>query len=74
MPLRLEDIAPDAQVTGLIGRESVRIFSVQMMGEAANLVFRDGQGNLQSQILFRDKEADLEFSGCEGGGSQSTER
>ena len=27
MPLRLEDLKPDAQVTGLIGREAVRIVS-----------------------------------------------
>lgn len=61
MPLRLEDLPPDAQVTGLIGREAIRIVSAQMMGEACDLVFRDGQGNLQSQILFRDKEADLDL-------------
>jgi len=61
MSLRLEDLTPDAQVTGLIGREAVRIVSAQMMGEACDLVFRDGQGNLQSQILFRDKEADLDL-------------
>jgi hypothetical protein len=56
MPLLLEDLNPDAQVTGLIGHEAVRIFSIQMMVEAANLVYGSGQGNLQSQILSRDKE------------------
>jgi superfamily II DNA or RNA helicase len=61
MTLRLEELQPDAQVTGLIGKEPVRIVSVQMMGEAANVVYRDGLGNLQSQILFRDKEAELEL-------------
>jgi len=59
--LRLEDFTPDAQVTGLIGREAVRIVSAQLMGEACDQVFRDGQGNLQSQILLRDKEADLKL-------------
>jgi len=44
MTVRLEDLTPDAQVTGLIGREAVRIVSAQMMGEACDLVFRDGQG------------------------------
>jgi len=43
MPLRLEDLTPDAQLTGLIGREAVRIVSAQMMGEACDLVFRNGQ-------------------------------
>ena len=59
--MRLEDLIPGAQVTGLIGREAVRIVSAQMEGDACDLVFRDGQGNLQSQILFRDKEADLDL-------------
>ena len=59
MPLRLEDIKPDAQVTGLVGKEAVRIVSAQMMGEACDVVYRNGQGDLDSQIIFRDKEADL---------------
>jgi hypothetical protein len=46
-------------VTGIMGREAVRIVTVQMMGEAAQMVYRDGQGKIDSQILFRDKEADL---------------
>jgi len=61
MPLRLEDLTPNAQVKGLIGREGVRIFIGQMTREACDLVFRDGHGNLQSQILFRNKEADLKL-------------
>jgi len=61
MPLRLEDLTPDAQVTGRTGREAVQIVSIQMMGKACDLVFRGRQGNLQSQIHFRDKEADLEL-------------
>jgi hypothetical protein len=47
MTARLEDLKPDAQVRGLVGHEAVRISTAQMMGEAA-------------QILFRDKEAELE--------------
>ncbi len=35
--------------------------TAQMMGEACQVVYRDGQGNLHSQILFRDKEVDLEL-------------
>ena len=61
MPLRLEDLTPDAQVTGLIGREAVRIVSAQLLGEACDVVYRDGQGSLHSQILFREKEADLDL-------------
>jgi hypothetical protein len=61
MTTRLEDLKPDAQVTGLVGREAVRIVTAQMMGEAAQVVYRDGQGKIDSQILFRDKESDLEI-------------
>ena len=41
MPLRLEDLTPDAQVTGLIGREAVRIVSAQLLGEACEVVYQD---------------------------------
>jgi superfamily II DNA or RNA helicase len=61
VPLRLEDLKPDAQVKGLIGREAVRIVSTHLMGEACDVVYKDGQGNLHSQILFRDREIDLEL-------------
>jgi hypothetical protein len=50
MPLRLEDLQPDAQVTGLIGREAVRIVSVQMMGQAASVVYRDGASLLYEAL------------------------
>ena len=61
MTARLEDLKPDAQVKGLVGREAVRIITAQMMGEAAQVVYRDGQGTIDTQILFRDKEAELEI-------------
>ena len=48
-----------AQAGGLMGREPFRIMTAQMMGEAAQVVYRDGQGTIDSQILFRDKEAEL---------------
>ncbi|MBD2551521.1 hypothetical protein H6G65_18440 [Microcystis elabens FACHB-917] len=48
MTARLEDLNPETQVRALVGREAVRIITAQMMGEAA-------------QILFRDKEAELEI-------------
>ncbi|MFN9692355.1 MAG: DEAD/DEAH box helicase family protein, partial [Synechococcaceae cyanobacterium] len=61
MTARLEELKPDAQVRGLVGREAVRIVTAQMMGEAAQVVYRDGQGTIDTQILFRDKEAELEI-------------
>ena len=57
----LEKLQADSQVQGLLGKETVRIVSAQMMGEACQVVVRDAQGNLHSQILFRDQEAQLEL-------------
>ena len=59
MPPRPEDLNPDDQVTGLIGRDAVRTVSAQMMGEATNEVYRDCQANLQFQIQFRNRKVDL---------------
>jgi hypothetical protein len=61
MTIRQEDLKANAQVTGLIGREVVRLLSTQLMGEACEVFYRDGQGNIDSQIVFRDKEAELEL-------------
>ena len=64
MTARLEDLKPDALVTGLVGREAVRIVTVQMLGDAACRVFFRGQdGVLGEQLLFRSSEADLELVG-----------
>ena len=59
MTTRLEDLKPDALVKGLVGREAVRIVTAQMMGEAAQVVYRDGQGTIDTQILFRERESEL---------------
>ena len=64
MTARLEHLKPDAQVRGLVGREAVRIVTVQMLGDAACRVFFRGQdGALGEQLLFRSNEADLELVG-----------
>ena len=60
MTARLEDLKPDAQVKGLVGREAVRIVSAEMLGEAAcKVVYRGQDGALGEQLLFRSSEADL---------------
>ncbi len=65
MTARLEDLKPDAQVRGRVGSEAVRIITAQMMGETAQVVHRDGKSTIDTQILFRVQEADLEIvSGC----------
>ena len=61
MPTRLEELQADAQVQGLVHKETVRVISAQMMGECCQIVFRDQQGDINTQIIFREKEADLEL-------------
>jgi len=39
----LEDLKPDALVKGLVGKEAVRLISVQRMGDMACQVFYRGQ-------------------------------
>ena len=64
MTARLEDLKPDAQVRGLVGREAVRIVSAEMLGDAAcKVVYRGQDGMLGEQLLFRTSEAELELVG-----------
>jgi len=60
--IRLEDLKPDALVKGLVGKEAVRLISVQRMGDMACQVFYRGQdGSTRDTIVFRSNEADLEL-------------
>jgi superfamily II DNA or RNA helicase len=64
MTARLEDLKPDTQVRGLVGREVVRVVTVEMIGDAAcRVFFRNQAGALGEQLLFRSNEADLELVG-----------
>jgi superfamily II DNA or RNA helicase len=59
---RLEDLKPDTLVKGLVGKEAVRLISVQRMGDMACQVFYRGQdGSTGDTIVFRSNEADLEL-------------
>ena len=59
---RLEDLKPEALVKGLVGKEAVRLISVQRMGDMACQVFYRGQdGSTGDTIVFRSSEADLEL-------------
>ena len=58
----LEDLKPDALVKGLVGKEAVRLISVQRMGDMACQVFyRCQDGSTGDTIVFRSSEADLEL-------------
>lgn len=61
--LKLEDVKKDAQVRGVIPDEVVRIVQVEPVGEhAITVYYKDNQGRLGEQMLFRSDEARLELA------------
>lgn len=61
--LKLEDIKKDAQVRGIQAEEIVRVVQVEPVGDAAITVYyKDSQGKLAEQMLFRSDEARLELA------------
>lgn len=61
--LKLEDIKKDAQVRGIQAEEIVRIVQVEPVGDAAITVYyKDSQGKLGEQMLFRSDEARLNLA------------
>lgn len=61
--LKLEDIKKDAQVRGIQTEEIVRVVQVEPVGVAAITVYyKDSQGKLGEQMLFRQDEARLELA------------
>ena len=67
MTARLEDLRPDAQVNGLVGREAVRSITAQRMGEAARVVDCDKEAELEivsGGRRWRLNRAVAKRSGC----------
>ncbi len=61
--LKLEDIKKDAQIRGIQAEEIVRIVQVEPVGDAAITVYyKDSQGKLGEQMLFRSDESRLELA------------
>lgn len=61
--IKLEDIKKDAQIRGIRPGEVVRIVQIEPAGtEAVTVYFKDSQGSLNEQMLFRANEADLELA------------
>jgi len=61
--LKLEDIQIDAQIRGIQGDEIVHIVQVTPIGESAITVYyKDSQGAVSEQMLFRSDEARLELA------------
>ncbi|MYN14977.1 DUF3883 domain-containing protein [Pusillimonas sp. TS35] len=61
--IKLEDIKKDAQIRGLQGNEVVRVVQIEPAGEnALTVYYKDSQGQLNEQMLFRSDEARLELA------------
>ncbi|NWH05017.1 helicase-related protein [Desulfobacter latus] len=58
--LKLEEIKKNAQICGIQSEDIVRIIQVEPVGDAAVTVYyKDSQGNLGEQMLFRSDEMRL---------------
>lgn len=61
--LKLEDIKVDAQVRGIQSDDIVRIIQTMPVGEnALTVYYKDSQGRLGEQMLFRNDEPRLELA------------
>ncbi|TFI45401.1 DUF3883 domain-containing protein [Diaphorobacter sp. DS2] len=61
--LKLEEIAKDAQITGLVPDEVVKVVNVEEIGPSARLVaYRNAQGKLDEQTIFRHDEHRLSLA------------
>jgi len=59
---RLEDLTPGARVRGLIPEGTVEVVQLAWHGtEAATLTYRDGDGRVGEQLVYRDDEGRLEL-------------
>lgn len=57
----LEDLVVGTKVKGILGNEVVTLIAVRWCGSnAVEVVYKDSKENLGSQILYRDREAELE--------------
>lgn len=61
--LKLEDIKKDAQVRGIQADEIVRVVQVESVGDnALTVYYKDSQGRLSEQMLFRSDEGRLDLA------------
>ncbi|MBM3359746.1 MAG: DEAD/DEAH box helicase, partial [Betaproteobacteria bacterium] len=58
----LEDLKPNSAVRGILPNAIVTVVSVQWFGLGAiELTYKDATGGVGNELLFRDREADLEI-------------
>ncbi len=61
--LKLEDIKKDAQIRGIQAEEIVRVVQVEPVGnDALTVYYKDSQGRLSEQMLFRSDEGRLDLA------------
>lgn len=61
--LKLEQIQKDCQIIGLTGSDVVRIVQIEAVGnDALTLYYKDAQGRLGEQMVFRVDEARLSLA------------
>ncbi len=61
--LKLADIRKDAQIRGIEPNEIVRVVTVELVGDdAITIYYKNSQGRLGEQMLFRTDEARLELA------------
>lgn len=61
--VKLEDIDKDAQIRGIQGDEVVRVVTTEAVGgDALTVYYKDSQGRLNEQMLFRSDESRLELA------------
>ena len=59
---RLEELKPDAVVKGILPDGLVTVVNVKWIGDVAiELTYKDSRGNLGNELIYRDREADLEI-------------
>ena len=55
---KLEDMTVGANLTGLVGNDTVNVISVKWYGSAAiEITYKDSRGQLGNQIVYREDEA-----------------
>ena len=58
----LEELKPGCSVRGVLSNGAATVVSVQWFGsDAVELTYKDGTGKVGNELLYRDREADLEI-------------
>ena len=61
----LEDISRSQRVRGILPQQTVTIVSVEVVGDSAEVFYQRADGQVGTQLLFRENEAQLELAESE---------